>query len=168
MENYEEKYKNALERARILQKANPDEQAIQAFVEDAFPELKQSKDENILREIKRYIKEQGDKPTGLPNGSVSVADMLAWLEKQKPVEWSEENEEKINKLFQFVQKIEDFQGIPNRFEEYKEMLKSLRPQKQWKPSEQQMKALKDAVDEHWEPDGLDPLYTLYNNLKKLM
>ncbi len=36
----------------------------------------------------------------------------------------------------------------------------------WKPSEAQMEALKDACDEHWEPDGLHPLYTLYQQLKK--
>lgn len=48
-----------------------------------FPELKESKDEKMLREIKRYIKEQGNKPTGLPNGTVAVSDMIAWLEKQK-------------------------------------------------------------------------------------
>lgn len=47
------------------------------------PELTESEDERMLREIKRYIKEQGDKPTGLPNGTVAVSDMIAWLEKQK-------------------------------------------------------------------------------------
>lgn len=46
-------------------------------------------------------------------------------------------------------------------------LKSLRPQTTWKPSDGQLKVLKEAVDEHWEPDGLDPLYTLYQDLKKL-
>jgi hypothetical protein len=30
-----------------------------------------------------------------------------------------------------------------------------------------MEALKEACDEHWEPDGLDPLYTLYQDLNKL-
>jgi hypothetical protein len=40
-------------------------------------------------------------------------------------------------------------------------------QNQWKPSDGQMEALKEACDEHWEPDGLDPLYTLYQDLKKL-
>lgn len=44
---------------------------------------KQQEDKRMLREIKRYIKEQGDKPTGLPNGTVAVADMITWLEKQK-------------------------------------------------------------------------------------
>lgn len=47
-----------------------------------IPELAESEDERMLREIKRYIKEQGDKPTGLPNGTVPVSDMIAWLEKQ--------------------------------------------------------------------------------------
>ena len=41
------------------------------------------------------------------------------------------------------------------------------PQSTWKPSDGQMKALKEACDEHWEPDGFDPLYTLYQDLKKL-
>lgn len=45
----------------------------------------ESEDERMLREIKRYIKEQGDKPTGLPNGTVAVSDMIAWLEKQKGI-----------------------------------------------------------------------------------
>ena len=48
-----------------------------------------------------------------------------------------------------------------------ERLKSLRPQNHWKPSDEQMYALKEACDKHWEPDGLDPLYTLYRDLKKL-
>lgn len=38
----------------------------------------------------------------------------------------------------------------------------------WKPSEEQMEALKEATDKHWEPDGLHPLYTLYNDLQKLL
>ena len=37
-----------------------------------------------------------------------------------------------------------------------EWLNSIRPQNRWKPSDEQMKALKIACDEHWEPDGLDP------------
>lgn len=76
--NYEKKYKEALERARELSKT-----VTGANYEYIFPELKESEDERMLREIKRYIKEQGDKPTGLPNGTASVSDMIAWLEKQE-------------------------------------------------------------------------------------
>ena len=54
---------------------------------------KQQEDKRMLREIKRYIKEQGDKPTGLPNGTVAVSDMIDWLEKQE-----EQKEQKDNKF----------------------------------------------------------------------
>ena len=53
------------------------------------------------------------------------------------------------------------------YDRFLNWLKSLRPQNRWKPSDEQIKALKDACDEHWEPDGLDSLYTLYQDLKKL-
>lgn len=46
-------------------------------------------------------------------------------------------------------------------------LKSLKFQKQWKPTVEQIQALKGACDEHWEPDGLHPLYTLYERIKQL-
>ena len=52
------------------------------ILEALAPELAESEDERMIREIKRYIKEQGDKPNGLPNGTVAVADMIAWLEKR--------------------------------------------------------------------------------------
>ena len=48
----------------------------------------------------------------------------------------------------------------------KKWLKSFRPQTTWKPTDEQMNALKEACDERWEPDGLDQLYTLYQDLKK--
>lgn len=46
-------------------------------------------------------------------------------------------------------------------------LKSFKERYTWKPSDEQIKALKEACDKYWEPDGLDPLYTLYQDLKKL-
>ena len=56
--------------------------SIRTALDTVIPELKESEDKKMLREIKRYIKEQGNKPIGLPNGTAAVADMLAWLEKQ--------------------------------------------------------------------------------------
>ena len=44
-------------------------------------------------------------------------------------------------------------------------LKSL--ESKWKPSDVQMQVLKEACDKRWEPDGLDPLYTLYEELERL-
>ena len=75
-----QRYDEALERANA--EYEDDDRRFRATLERIFPELKESEDEKMLREIKRYIKEQGNKPTGLPNGTAAVADMLAWLEKQ--------------------------------------------------------------------------------------
>lgn len=59
-----------------------DDKDIEA-IQTLIPELRESEDEKMFREIKRYIKEQGNKPTGLPNGTVTVYDMIDWLENQK-------------------------------------------------------------------------------------
>ena len=80
--DYKALYKGARERAKEYY-AKLGDSRLKKEIEDIFPELRESEDERMLREIKRYIKEQGDKPTGLPNGTASVSDMLAWLEKQK-------------------------------------------------------------------------------------
>ncbi len=83
--DYEKKYKEALEKLRDFYR---DYDTVSHLIDvkdelaNLFPELKESDDERMLREIKRYIKEQGNKSTGLPNGTAAVADMLAWLEKQ--------------------------------------------------------------------------------------
>ena len=114
--DYEKAYKEALERASKLQE-NSNGMILKKLLWNIFPELKESEDERMLREIKRYIKEQGDKPTGLPNGTVAISDMIAWLEKQgekKPVEenkgniwgissnWSEEELTEFEKMLRYV------------------------------------------------------------------
>lgn len=84
---------------------------------------------------------------------------------QPKQEWSEEDEKM---LAEFLHKVEVCDLLTNREDVWiTKKLKSLRPQSQWKPSDEQMRALKEACDEHWELDGLDPLYKLYQDLKKL-
>ena len=73
--DYEKKYKNALEAIKKLQEANPSDEGIQNWVNDNFPELKESEDERIRKEIIEYIK------TGTYH-----KDWIAWLEKQKSVD----------------------------------------------------------------------------------
>ncbi len=89
----------------------------------------------------------------------------------KPTTWSEEDENEVAILEAYIRSGEWSESHIDRalgiVDELVNKVKSLRPQKQWKPSETQVEALKEACDEHWEPDGLDPLYTLYQELKKL-
>jgi len=72
-------HEEAIKIVRNICQTDAEKEALATLI----PELAESEDERMMREIIRYIREQGKKPTGLPNGSVAVADMLAWLEKQK-------------------------------------------------------------------------------------
>ena len=104
---------------------------------------------------------------------------LAYLEKQKeqkPAEWSEEDEEKIERVDDLLWMLDDYLGddcsiceerTTRLREEIKNVLcpflKSLRPS--WKPSEEQMKALRIAAVAS--PTDSDILSQLYEQLKKL-
>lgn len=74
--NYEKKYKEALERARELSKT-----VTGANYEYIFPELKESEDERIRKEL-IAIYSVGAK-VNAKTGDISDKDIVAWLEKQK-------------------------------------------------------------------------------------
>ena len=83
MENYEQKYKDALERARMLNNGKDvDVEAGTTTCEYIFPELKESEDEKIRKWLFNYV-------GNCPNenfefyGGVGKKAVLAYLEKQK-------------------------------------------------------------------------------------
>lgn len=123
------------------------------------------------------------------NNPVDAAfEMICWL-KEAGSEWDANKKElkKIEKKSEeksIIPSLKDFQEafelkarqydieLPNRGYDIHAMCKELYSlligqKPTWKPSDEQMKALKEASDEHWELDGLEPLYTLYQDLKKL-
>lgn len=75
--DYENKYKNAIERARECMKDGGISQNTIDYLCDIFPELKESEDEKIRKDILRYVKTMiGDKP------DLKLEGWIAWLEKQ--------------------------------------------------------------------------------------
>ena len=96
--------------------------------------------------------------------------------EQKPVEWGKEDEEAISMAIIALEDMysEDepettYAGHGMPFDKAADRLKSLRPKKQWKPSEEQIKALSNTVD------GLEKLhnisvggYSSYTTLKSLL
>ena len=82
--DYEKKYKDALQRAKhALDCHNQGMVSTDvSLITSMFPELKESEDERIRKELIFYL---GDMPedTELRNG-VTNRDVLAWLEKHKP------------------------------------------------------------------------------------
>ena len=74
--NYEQKYKQALERARDYHSKNY--MLINSAIENIFPELKESEDERIRKELIEFLK--------LPHsrfvGNREHEKWITWLEKQ--------------------------------------------------------------------------------------
>ena len=92
-------------------------------------------------------------------------EQLIKQKEQKPAEWSEEDEKRLNAV---VELLENTSAIHPNYSRRKLIiwLKSLRPS--WKPSEVQMDALKELIDDAHRDGWVTPGATeLYENLKRL-
>jgi len=86
--------------------------------------------------------------------------------EQKPAEWSEEDKEMLDAMIDIVSN-SLYEPLCPR-EGMLAWLKSLRPQPHWKPSEEQMDALKDVAYGTYQNGDGPALRSLYEQLKKLM
>lgn len=95
--NYEEKYKEALEWMRSIYPTM--QGADKEDAEHYFPELRESEDERIRKEIIELV-HFFYCSSSVYEHHVSEDDMIAWLEKQgeKKPSWSEEDERILNKI----------------------------------------------------------------------
>ena len=128
---------------------------------ELVPDLAGSEDEKIRRELLNHCLKAASGQTLV----VSTEDYYrwaSWLEKQKPAELSEEDERMLNRI---VDVVEDYQ-VDDCFEKEIEWLKSLRPQPHWKPSEEQMRELRNVISGCSHETSV--LVSLENDLKKLM
>lgn len=170
--DYEKKYNEALKWMRELYPGLHG--ATKEDAEHFFPELRESEDERVIRTL-YYLVRDHDWVNGATKG-----EALAWLEKQKerkPAEWSEEDNRMIGRVrgiierYAFTQNAVDVNGelCEKEYVEMDTWLKSLRSQPQWKPSEDQMDALKELIDDANRAGWVTPGATdLYEQLKKLM
>ena len=116
--------------------------------------------------------------------NINTKEAIAYLEKQKeqkPAEWSEENEERLDSIIEsYKELLKDYKAchdidyipynsntvIRNVVDDVN-FLKSLRPHPSWKPSEVQMEALSDAYVEARTFKMADILESLHQDLEKL-
>lgn len=84
MEDYKERYENALNKARELAEGNPHDMGIQTWVQDTFPELKASEDENIRKGLIDLIRSW--KATSEQVG-FTEDKIIAWLERANRIEF---------------------------------------------------------------------------------
>ena len=180
--DYKEKYEQAMERARqFFEKPYLEDSA--GIVGHIFPELKESEDERIRKEIRNFI-------FNYPEYLIERDSWLTWLEKQgktspiisnpsnigkveqKPT-WSEEDqeiwEEISNLLWEGFKKTytkfswDEIKGwIKPKIESFKIRAQS---QSYWKPTDEQMNALDDVISSR----GIkyDVLSELWKDLEKL-
>lgn len=165
--DYEKKYNEALEKARRLYEGK-DKAPEEPILEYLFPELHESEDEKIRQKLIHIVNRY--RSVVLNGDDKTYDDCLAYLKVRKEptyADWSEKDKKMREKLINFL-------GSPHvpltyeEFSEYRSWLISLRPQLHWKPSEEQLKALKSCFYESDEccPDE-DGLRSLYEDLKKL-
>lgn len=90
--NYEKAYKQALERAKKEWSNNLDNayKNYRERLEIIFPELAETEDERIKKCIIDTLKGYHHL---ISTGGVTKEQMIAWLEKQKPVEWGDDDEQ---------------------------------------------------------------------------
>ena len=158
IEEKAKRYDDAIERAKEIN----NEQRAQPFnvMTKVFPELKESEDERIRKEL---IKETKGCEVRLFE-AVTNDEFVSWLEKQgeKESAWSEEDEEILRTIISDGIRGAKFYMLQINW------LKSLKERYTWKPSDEQIHAFEQVCD--WYNDNFAPsetLTSLYNDLKKL-
>lgn len=236
--DYEKKYKEAVNKIKnLLDDGEKNGFTIVTYktdLESIFPELKESEDERIRKELIEHCKNQAEPYIKTGNKCPQIQSWIAWLEKQgeqkvnyttlaetgngginalvtrevsandyeeepvikmkspeeslgisskkynnivndciygeqKPA-WSEEDSKRLQRIIDFLwhNRKGDTDTIYQQ-EQDVDWLKSLRPQKQWKPTKEQMDALAWALSlaKNCGEECAFDLRTLQDQLKKL-
>lgn len=180
-------YDNSLEKARKWYDANTNE-GYRGIFENIFPELKESEDERIRKDIKQHF-------LHLDDSFPDKAKWLAWLEEQGEKgtkgnnreipnsDWSEEDGKIFDRICDLIHSAAyenyDVDEDGSECGEYAHIMRWLksfkdRVQLQWKPCGEQINALKKAKDGiigdvlNWHSKDREQIDSLYNDLKKLM
>lgn len=159
-------YDEALERAKFYHGNCPSEPE-RKKLEEMFPQLRESEDERIRKEMIAYFAHRADVTEFIDEGE-DCKRWISYLEKQKeqkPAEWSEEDERHFKAC---VRAMRTYEGNDTPNSKWIEALKDRvchRPH--WKPSEEQMEALEKAMVRSCGHQYGAPLSELCEQLRKL-
>jgi len=177
--DYEKAYKEALERMKSWVRGEHPEcfTEAQKAAEFIFPELKESEDERIRKEIIDFIldnetnegddinrwlvwlEKQGKYKSPEEDAKIlELANIKRWLERQgeRKSAWSEEDKHRLKDTIYFLDTAKKHYASTVELDACINWLKSLKPQKQWKPTKEQMDALLFVV-QHYTPNVSDKL-----------
>ena len=156
MDTYEKKYKEAQKWIESIYSELSHEQQMEA--EAFFPELKESEDERISKEIIKYL--ERTVPHHHRDEVLKSKEWTAWLEKQDP----KKHEEELEKAYKTADEVQYKRG-------YEDGVKDTEKQCEQKPaawSEEDEKILKDIlVDVKFEGYNNDMLANSYKKINWL-
>lgn len=121
--------------------------------------------DSIIAVVEEWEDTQSDKEKAY-YGATTKSDWLKSLRPQPKQEWSEDDEMMVKSIVNVLKRFEHQGATDIKIDWLQNKLKSLRPS--WKPSEEQMKALKDASDREFFSGYGATLRVLYSDLKKLI
>lgn len=102
--NYEEKYKKVLEQAKQAIENIPDKSLI-SWLENIFPELRESEDEKIRKELISFFTKRDEFTKNDPFNGLSNKQIISWIEKQgEESSWSEEDEKMCQETIDWFEK----------------------------------------------------------------
>lgn len=105
MDTYEKKYKEALERARDVYTYYCDDREQLRKIESIFPELKESEDERIRKELCEIVNDWCNERHSFIIDKEYAQKILTWLEKQGEKEYALKSSKDVD-VHKFVQYIE--------------------------------------------------------------
>lgn len=146
--DYEKKYKEALFRAKESMKDGGISSNTIAFLESIFPELKESEDEKIIYDaIKEVCNVEDARAFAKHNETVfNVAKRVLEKQGEQKPEWRDEDENMIRNLQSELSNLAARKLIKgSTYQKYSDWLKSLHPQKWWKPMEEQINSLSKVL-----------------------
>ena len=165
-------YEKKNEALDIVRQMVKDGQIAQDAAEKYFPEIKESEDEKIRKMIIEIVKRDEERI-----GVNAHLKKLQWLEKQKPVEWSEEDERMLGTISDLLYSAYIVSDGNPTWGEIRDWMQSFRnrkhPQKHWKPSEEQIAAIEYIIKRHESTNislykgAAKQLYSLLEQLKAL-
>lgn len=82
MEDYKEKYNKLVEAIKVLQEANPSNKGIQNWINAKVPELAESEDEKIRKDLISLLNSSINGKKVFSINDTTRKQMIAWLEKQ--------------------------------------------------------------------------------------
>jgi hypothetical protein len=159
-------YDEAIKEASIAYK--DEDRHLKAVLERIFPELADSKDERIRKAIIKFLIDVNN--GAYRKSELEIASWIAWLEKQKPDEWSEEDERIINSIIHDIRTSQHYDTHSiGEYDKKVFWLKSLKDRVQpqnWKPSDEQIKVCKEVYADVLSAKGFN-VGTVNSEIKRL-